>query len=91
MGTYDGGGEMSYKWLPDINLDKCTGCGKCVKACSPKSLVIVNEDFALLMRADTCSSGGHCVESCPEDALNMEWIEMRGEHAAGDWMTITEL
>jgi len=90
METHEGGREINYKWLPDINLEKCTGCGKCVKACRPKSLVIVNDDFALLIRADTCSSGGHCVESCPEDALNMEWIEMRGEHTAGDWKTIME-
>lgn len=90
METYESSREISYKWLPDINLEKCTGCGKCVKACRPKSLVIVNDDFALLIRADTCSSGGHCVLSCPEDALNMEWIEMRGEHNVGDWKTIME-
>ena len=90
METFESSTEVSYKRLPDVNLEKCTGCGKCVKACRPKSLVVVNDDFAILMRADTCSSGGHCVESCPEDAINMEWIEMRGEHVSGEWKTVME-
>ncbi|MFI5323371.1 MAG: 4Fe-4S dicluster domain-containing protein [Thermodesulfobacteriota bacterium] len=91
MGLYRGKGEASYKWLPDIDLEKCTGCGKCVEVCTPTSLKIVNKDFALLVRADKCGSEGHCVEACTEDAIHMEWIEMTGEHFAGEWVTVMRL
>ncbi|HVY55923.1 MAG TPA: 4Fe-4S binding protein [Thermodesulfobacteriota bacterium] len=84
-------GETSFKRLPDVDLEKCTGCGKCVQVCTPKSLKIVNNDFAVLLRADTCCSEGHCVNSCPDDAIHMDWIEMRGEHTAGEWRTVMRL
>jgi ferredoxin len=91
MEVYKDRREGSYKWLPDVDLEKCTGCGLCVEVCTPKSLKIVNSDFAVLVRADTCGSEGHCVESCPDDAIRMEWIEMTGEHTAGEWKTVMRL
>ncbi|HKQ33474.1 MAG TPA: 4Fe-4S binding protein [Thermodesulfobacteriota bacterium] len=91
MGIYENTGEASYKWLPDVDLEKCTGCGMCAQVCTPKSLKIVNDDFAVLVGADTCGSEGHCVDSCPDDAIHMEWIEMSGEHTTGEWKTVMRL
>lgn len=91
MELYNGIGEATCKWLPDIDLEKCTGYGKCVEVCPPKSIKIVNNDFALLVHAEGCTSEANCVEACAEDAIHMEWIEMTGEHSAGMWKKIMRL
>lgn len=80
--------DVSYKWLPYIDLEKCNGCGKCVEVCTPKCLKLVNDDFVLLFRANWCDSEGNCIEPCSEEAIRMEWIEMTGDHSTGLWKTV---
>jgi ferredoxin len=70
---------------PVVDLQKCTGCGNCVKEC-PKSLIIL---MPLTSRphiaCNTCEKGktvreicqigcitcGKCVKVCPEKAIEM--------------------
>jgi MinD superfamily P-loop ATPase len=78
--------SQSYKWIPVIDEDVCTGCALCVEACGPQSLGIV-DGLAMLLRADTCGSEEHCISVCPDDAIHMQWIPLRGDVDIGDWMT----
>lgn len=80
--------EVTLKLLPDIDLEKCTGCGKCVEACIENCLKLINDDFAVLIRANMCGSDGRCVDPCFDDAIHMEWIEMIGDNNIGRWKTV---
>ena len=53
---------------PQVNKDKCNGCGLCVKICS--ALVFeLREDKAEVIYGEGCNACGHCWAICPEEAV----------------------
>lgn len=48
--------------VPEFNLDKCIGCGLCVKGCRQKSLEVV--DKKVVYNKDLCVKCGECVRMC---------------------------
>lgn len=78
---------MTYpfqKWLPVVDMNRCTGCGKCVEACGPRSLTLAN-GMAVLSGPDSCGSEEHCIAPCPEKAIQMQWISFKGNPKRGLW------
>ncbi|NOZ63576.1 MAG: electron transfer flavoprotein subunit alpha [Caldiserica bacterium] len=57
-----------------IILDKCTGCGKCVKVCPINALRLEDKKVVLLPHCNLC---GICVEACRFDAIEIEIKEER--------------
>jgi len=53
--------------VPEIDLDKCTFCGKCQEICQFNALAILPE--TALTFPDLCHSCGGCFLICPEDAV----------------------
>ena len=51
---------------PEIDLEKCTGCGKCVEVCKVGATKIV--DGKAVIDYNTCVMCGRCVVNCPEAA-----------------------
>jgi len=51
---------------PDLNIDDCTGCGKCVEVCKTKAASIV--DGKAKIDYDKCIMCGRCVINCPAGA-----------------------
>lgn len=76
--------EHSFKWLPAVIEEFCTGCGLCVEACGPACLETQNQ-VAVLERPDDCGSEEHCVSACPEDAIHMVWLPTEGDQSIGIW------
>jgi MinD superfamily P-loop ATPase len=74
----------AYKWLPVVNEDCCTGCGKCVEACDNDCLQLV-WSYANLVGPVMCGSEGTCQEACPEEAIHMEWVSTPGDQQHGRW------
>jgi len=72
------------KWLPVVNEGRCTGCNRCMQACGPNSLEVLN-GVAVIARPNTCGSEGHCIQACPEDAIQMGWVELEGDRTRGQW------
>ncbi|WP_252236673.1 4Fe-4S binding protein [Clostridium sp. CH2] len=48
--------------VPQFVLDKCVGCGLCVKACRQKALEVV--DKKIVHNKDLCVDCGGCVRAC---------------------------
>ena len=53
----------------NVNLDKCTGCGLCVRACPYSAIEIKNRKAKVL---DNCTLCGACVKVCPVGALEVD-------------------
>jgi len=71
-------------YIPEIDLDKCNGCGKCIDACPVEAMVLVNagdpvkKKRRLAKLDDTmCLGCGVCVPSCPTDAIRLVEREQR--------------
>jgi electron transfer flavoprotein alpha subunit/NAD-dependent dihydropyrimidine dehydrogenase PreA subunit len=53
----------------NIDTEKCTGCGLCVKVCPFDAMRLVNEKAEA---NEACTLCGACVKVCPVDALSIE-------------------
>jgi NADH-quinone oxidoreductase subunit I len=66
-----------------LELDRCTSCGICSKACPPQCIWIVRTDdpetgkpipqpAEFYIDTDVCMNCGYCAEFCPFDAIKMD-------------------
>ncbi|MEJ5363303.1 MAG: ATP-binding protein [Spirochaetota bacterium] len=53
--------------IPQVDMDVCTGCGKCQKACQYNAMVLIKAKPLLL--PELCHSCGGCYLACPERAI----------------------
>jgi ferredoxin len=68
--------------LPDIDRQRCTGCGWCVAACEPHVLSLQTvrwEKFAVLHDAGRCTGCSDCAVKCPFHAITMRRAGKSGD------------
>ena len=53
--------------VPEVDMDKCSLCGKCAEICQFKAIVVLGE--TVLPFHELCHSCGGCMEVCPEKAI----------------------
>ncbi|MCI1778547.1 MAG: 4Fe-4S binding protein [Bacteroidales bacterium] len=70
------------KLRPDINKDKCIGCGICVNVCPAnvfelqekeeitKSGIKNNKKTSIVIHPESCRMCGKCIQKCPQKAIN---------------------
>lgn len=54
--------------LPEINLDRCDRCGRCVEKCPAKAVELV-EDWPAIVRPSDCSYCAECETVCAAGAI----------------------
>jgi len=59
--------EPVYAPVPQINLEKCTFCKKCMDICRFGALAVLKKDVMIF--ENLCHSCGGCFEVCPENAV----------------------
>ena len=53
--------------VPEVDMEKCTLCGKCAEICQFNAIVVLGE--TVLPFHELCHSCGGCMEVCPEKAI----------------------
>ncbi len=53
-----------------VSLEKCTGCGLCLKACSFEAITVTDKKANINL--DKCTFCGICISACPFDAISMQ-------------------
>lgn len=53
--------------VPEVDMEKCTLCGKCGEICQFKAIVVIGE--TVLPFHELCHSCGGCERVCPENAI----------------------
>lgn len=74
----------THKWMPVVDVDRCSGGGLCVDACGLECLEM-QDGIALLTVPDACGSEEHCIGICAEDAIYMAWVPWKGNTSHGKW------
>ena len=66
-------------YLPRIDTENCSGCGKCVSICPVKALSIMPgegdakaEAKKVLLNEDQCLGCGVCVRNCPKGGIKLD-------------------
>ncbi|MEM3421798.1 MAG: 4Fe-4S binding protein [Candidatus Hadarchaeum sp.] len=69
-----------------VDKSRCTGCGRCIKACLTGALQLVNGKCHLVDER-LCDGFGSCISACPHNALGLEFREAE----EFDWSLITKI
>lgn len=56
---------------PEIDPERCGGCGACVSACPEGQILKLINHRAVLVEATKCVGHGMCAEVCPFDAISL--------------------
>jgi uncharacterized protein (DUF362 family)/ferredoxin len=58
------------KPVPEVNVEKCIGCGKCAESC-PSKIIVIHNGKACISRKN-CISCFCCQEMCPVHAIGVK-------------------
>ena len=59
--------EAAYVLVPEVDADRCDGCGACAKACRFHCLAVIKHD--VLVFSQLCHACGACFHACPQGAI----------------------
>jgi MinD superfamily P-loop ATPase len=67
--------------IPEVNLDKCTYCGRCAEVCQYHAIAVVGEGRSgathVLVFPELCHGCGSCTLNCPTEAIH-EVLDVTG-------------
>lgn len=61
------------QWMPQITMNKCTGCGACIGQC-PSGALGWREGKASLLAPDRCIYCATCEAVCPPGAIQLPYL-----------------
>jgi hypothetical protein len=66
--TKSGKRKVHVVCQPVVDVEKCTGCGKCVEACPWDAIHVVNQKAEI--DREKCAGEMSCASACPEGAIS---------------------
>ena len=67
-------------WLPQIDTEKCTGCGECIPAC-PTDALAMTAHKAVLAAPQQCNYCAVCEDICPTGAIELPYLICFKKHS----------
>jgi len=71
-------------FIPEISIDSCTGCGKCVTICPVEAMTLVSANDPknpkkkkARLNKDICLGCGLCVRACKHESLELKPLPQR--------------
>jgi dihydropyrimidine dehydrogenase (NAD+) subunit PreT len=61
---------------PDIDLDRCIGCGGCVRACPEDGVLGLAYGQAVVLHGARCVGHGQCAAACPTGAIALTLADL---------------
>jgi uncharacterized protein len=71
LGSRAGKQMMHADIHPEVNKEKCTACGTCIKWCPTSAIKFVNKKAEI--DQSKCIGCGECIASCNFDAIAISW------------------
>ncbi len=62
---------MAY--IPEVDPEKCVGCGECVEVC-PVDVYEIQNEKSVPVNPDECIGCESCIEVCEEDAITISEV-----------------
>ncbi|VBB42670.1 Ferredoxin-3 [uncultured Desulfatiglans sp.] len=62
---------MGYK--PEVDAEKCVGCGECVEVC-PVDVYEIIDEKSVPVNEDECLGCESCVEVCEHEAITVSEV-----------------
>lgn len=59
--------EPVYSLIPEVDLEKCTGCGECGRVCQFSAIIALGKNTMVF--PELCHSCGGCARICPTGAI----------------------
>lgn len=64
--------RMHADFRPEVTVEKCTACARCVRSC-PVSAITLGPDRVAVVDYGVCYGCGECVAACPYGAIATQW------------------
>lgn len=72
-GSRAGKYQMHSGIVPEVQIEKCTGCGKCIRVCVGNALTLADKKIHLDRKK--CVGCGECVVVCKNNTFRLTWGE----------------
>jgi quercetin dioxygenase-like cupin family protein/NAD-dependent dihydropyrimidine dehydrogenase PreA subunit len=75
------GQVIGVEWIPQIDRQRCTGCGECVARC-PTGALGWDRGKAAVLHPDSCTYMAICEAVCPASAIELPYVICTADYAA---------
>ncbi len=72
------GSDKARLLHPEIDLDKCLGCGACIEACPENGVLSLLHGQVAVVHGSRCVGHGECATSCPTGAIALTLGDLTG-------------
>jgi uncharacterized Fe-S center protein len=71
LGSRSGKQQMHADVKPEVNMDKCNGCGLCIKWCPQDAIELIVDKAVIDLKK--CIGCAECIVTCEFNAIAIQW------------------